>query len=87
MSAGPKTISQQFCVTLELKDLSDVIDFDLPSEEGGVYGFEVTANGKYKRKTDEKKSFKLGQLRDVNIPDDPVEDKIYTPDKTISGSL
>ena len=50
MSAGPKTIQAQWCPTLELKDLSDIIDFDLPSEEGEVFGLEITANGNTKGK-------------------------------------
>ena len=79
MSIGPKPIYPQSCPTLELKDLSDVIDFDLASEEGELFGFEYTDTGKYRRRAiDEKKLFKLGQLRDVVVPASPVDKQKYT---------
>jgi len=78
MTSGPSAVYPASCPTLELKDLSDVVDFDLPSEEGGVFGFEYTGTGKYKRKAiDEKKHPKLGQLRDVDVPDTLTEDAKY----------
>jgi len=79
MSVGPKPIYPQTCPTLELKDLSDVIDFDLASEEGELFGFEYTDTGKYRRRAiDDKKLFKLGQLRDVVVPVSPVDKQKYT---------
>ena len=65
--------------TLELKDLSNVIDFDLPSVEGEVFGSEYTTTGKYKRKSiEDKKHPKLGQLHDVDVPETLTEDAMYT---------
>ena len=76
MAAGPKIPIS--CTTIELKDLSDVIDFEKESEVGTIYGFEFTNDGYYKRKeiddNDEKPRFpKFEQIRDVitdNVEDD-----------------
>ena len=79
MTSGPTAIYPKSCPTLELKDLSDVIDFDLPSVEGEVFGFEYTTTGKYKRKTiEDKKHPKLGQLRDVDVPESLTDGTKYT---------
>ena len=57
------------CVTIELKDLADVIDFEDRGEAGEVYGFELTENGLYKRKEIDgrTKNPKFGFLRDVDV--------------------
>ena len=79
MASGPTAIYPASCPTLELKDLSDVVDFDLSSVEGEVFGFEYTGTGKYKRRvTDEKMNPKLGQLRDVDVPETLTDGTKYT---------
>ena len=79
MTSGPSAVYPSSCPTLELNDLSDVVDFDLPSGEGDVSGFEYTGTGKYKRKAlEDRKQPKLGQLRDVDVPEALTEDGKYT---------
>lgn len=81
MSSGPTIAYPVACSTIELKDLADAIDFESNAEVGAVYAFEFTDTGHYKRKEidDEKKPrfLKLGQIRDVNVPDPIVDDTFY----------
>ena len=81
MSSGPTIVYPVTCSTIELKDLADTIDFESNAEVGAVYAFEFTDTGHYKRKEtddEQKPRFpKLGQIRDVNVPDPIVDDTDY----------
>ena len=82
MSSGPTIVYPVTCSTIELKDLADTIDFESNAEVGAVYALEFTDTGHYKRKEiddEQKPRFpKLGQIRDVDLPDPVVDDIDYT---------
>ena len=81
MSSGPTIVHPVTCSTIELKDLADTIDFESNAEVGAVYALEFTDTGHYKRKEiddEHKPRFpKLGQIRDVDLPDPVVDDIDY----------
>lgn len=76
MATGPKIPIT--CTTIELKDLSDLTDFEKEGEVDAVYAFQLTQDGYYKRKEiddDKKPRFpKFEQLR--NVETDGYQDDI-----------
>ena len=69
MATGPKIPIT--CTTIELKDLSDLNDFEKEGEVDAIYAFQLTQDGYYKRKEidDDKKPRipKFENLRNVNV--------------------
>ena len=69
MATGPKIPIT--CTTIELKDLSDLTDFEKEGEVDAIYAFQLTQDGYYKRKEidDERKPRfpKFDQLRNVDV--------------------
>ena len=65
MTSGPSAVYPSSCPTLELKDLSDVVDFDLSSVEGEVFGFEYTGTGYKKIINGNFRKIKFLQLIDI----------------------
>ena len=68
MATGPQV--PKACTSIELKDLSDLLNFDDEAEVDAVYAFQFTDEGYYKRKEiddDKKPRFpKFDQIRDVD---------------------
>ena len=71
MATGPKIPIT--CTTIELKDLSDLNDFEKEGEVDAIYAFQLTQDGYYKRKEidvddDKKPRFpKFDNLRNVDV--------------------
>lgn len=66
-STGP--VIPKRCQTLELKDLADLDDFEDQGETGEIYGFQLTADGRYVRKpiqNEDETALSFNELRDVN---------------------
>jgi hypothetical protein len=66
-STGP--VIPKRCQTLELKDLADIDDWEDQGETGEIYGFQLTADGRYVRKpiqNEDEPALSFNELRDVN---------------------